>query len=218
MPREKCHSVPKTVPVKKCFHVPKQHCESVPVKNPITIPKKQCWDVKAKHCHTVPVKKPRTVVKKVPKKACVSKGKNKQRNMISNLTLHLYTGHDYGQHEYHDGHGYDDHHGHGHGGYDHHDDYGHDVHHDEHGYSDHKHPVGGYIDHSGGHPHHKRMDEQMNKKVVPVYYGNDFPSSGLRTMSSINSLNIDSRRNHLPSKYGMKIVENKLVYYNPKII
>ena len=210
MPREKCHSVPKTVPVKKCFHVPKQHCESVPVKNPITIPKKQCWDVKAKHCHTVPVKKPRTVVKKVPKKACVSKGKNKQKK-YEHLILHLYyIGHDYGHHEHHDGHGYDDHHDHGHGGYDdHHDDYGHDVHHHEdHGYEDHKHPVGGYIDHSGGHTHHRRMDEQMNKKVVPVYYGNDFPSD-VRTMSSINSLNIDSRRNHLPSKYGMKIVEMK---------
>ena len=55
--------------------MPKQHCESVPVKNPVTIPKKQCWDVKAKHCHTVPVKKPRTVVKKVPKVTCVEKGK-----------------------------------------------------------------------------------------------------------------------------------------------
>ena len=62
------------MPVKKCYHVPKQHCEQVPVKNPVTIPKKECWDVKAKHCHTVPVKKPRTIVKKVPKKHCVTKG------------------------------------------------------------------------------------------------------------------------------------------------
>ena len=66
--------VPKTVPVKKCFHVPKQHCENVPVKSPVSVPKKQCWDVKTKHCHTVPVKKPRTIVTKVPKKVCVSKG------------------------------------------------------------------------------------------------------------------------------------------------
>ena len=87
--------MPKTVPVKKCYHVPKQHCESVPVKNPVTIPKKQCWDVKAKHCHTVPVKKPRTVVKKVPKIACVEKGDSY---------------HD--EHDEHE-HGYDDHHEHG---------------------------------------------------------------------------------------------------------
>ena len=89
----------------KCFHVPKTHCENVPIKQPVSVPLEKCWEVPRKHCQSIPVKKPRIVVKKVPVKHCEYKG-------------------------HHGGYGHDDHHGGGYGHDDHHGGgYGHDDHH-----------------------------------------------------------------------------------------
>ena len=94
--------------IQKCFHVPKTHCENVPVKSPISVPLEKCWEVPRKHCQSIPVKKPRIVVKKVPVKHCEYKG----------------------HHDDHHGYGHDDHHGGGYGHDDHHGGgSGHDDHH-----------------------------------------------------------------------------------------
>lgn len=101
-----------SVPEKKCFHVPKTHCENVPVKAPVSVPLEKCWEVPRKHCQSIPVKKPRIVVKKVPVKHCEYKGHHDDHH-----------GGGYGHDDHHGGgYGHDDHHGAGHpsGGYGHH--------------------------------------------------------------------------------------------------
>ena len=44
------------------------------MKSPISVPLEKCWEVPRKHCQSIPVKKPRIVVKKVPVKHCEYKG------------------------------------------------------------------------------------------------------------------------------------------------
>ena len=50
------------------------------MKNPVSVPLEKCWEVPRKHCQSIPVKKPRIVVKKVPVKHCEYKGHHKDEH------------------------------------------------------------------------------------------------------------------------------------------
>ena len=85
------------------------------MKSPISVPLEKCWEVPRKHCQSIPVKKPRIVVKKVPVKHCEYKGHHDDHHGYGHDDHH---GGGYGHDDHHGGgYGHDDHHG---GGYGHH--------------------------------------------------------------------------------------------------
>ena len=88
----------------------------------MSVPLEKCWEVPRKHCQSIPVKKPRIVVKKVPVKHCEYKHDH------GGYGHDDHHGGGYGHDDHHGGgYGHDDHHvgGYGHdahhgGGYGHH--------------------------------------------------------------------------------------------------